>query len=327
MKFISKILLLISLALSVFSCQKDLKVPLPEHQKRLVVNSFLNPGSSPEVYLTRSFGPLEDLETIDLHVEDATVDLYEGSALLGTLSYQDTLISSWGVNGDSLVKPVGKYYSESLNIEAGKTYEIRVSHPDYESVKATTTMPNPAEILEVSLQQNVQRIAIESGYKYSQSILNVRFQDVAGSEEAYAAKLFIEYESLWQPGQYDIEEVWEVLPITGRNETGAYTGDGSWGTDEGKDGQIMEVEFLADLPNAYLPDDEFEELNIRRIFLHFYTANGDSYRYIRDLSKQNESYSGGFSFFPPEAIIVPNNIENGYGIFGGLSIQKEEYAQ
>ena len=329
MKSLSYFFLIPFLLLALSSCQKELDVPLPEHKKRLVVNAFLTAGKSLDVYLTRSYGPLEDVDKLDLFVKDATVEVYEAGSLLGKLNAQDTIVyeSDW-VSGDSTAKTLWKYSSDAISIQGGKSYELRASHPDYESITATTRVPANPEVLSVALQQNVARSTFEDGSFVHQSLLDIRFTDEAGVSDQYRTRVSIEFEIPFEPGEYVWQELWasEGGAVSGKDNTGAYLSDGLWLSDAGNDGQTIDGQFLIILPNAYDQQPQPTPLNIRTVKVELVRANADSYEYLRKLKQQEDNASNGFEFFPPEAIVVYSNVTQGYGIFGGLGISEIEFA-
>ncbi|MEM7655061.1 MAG: DUF4249 family protein, partial [Bacteroidota bacterium] len=297
-----------------------------DHPKTMQEISFVQAFGRPDIYLTRSHAPLEDLEKVNLFLPDAVVELYKEGNLLGQLTYKDTLVTTWGLNTDSLVKPLGKYTSEEIEIEEGTTYELKVSHPDYDNVSASTHVPEKVEIIAAELQQNVARTSDIGGFSASQSLLSLRFQDPAGVGEHYRVKLRIEYEAAWQGGEFFEEQIWGALAVTERqDEQGAYVGESAWYSDDDKDGQIVEVDFIAYLPNAYAEEAQVEDLNIRSFTVELFVANDASYEYILDYERQLDNSSGWFSLFPAESIVVFSNVEGGYGIFGGLTEQISKF--
>lgn len=322
MKSLSYFFLLLSVLIAGTSCQKALDVPLPEHKKRLVVNAFLTPGKHIDVYLTRSYGPLEEVEKLDLFVRGATVEILSGGDLQTTLSMRDTSIFHFDwVNGDSVEKKLSRYTSD-FTIQPNVSYQLKISHPEYESITAQTQIPDNPEILTATLQQNAARSTDIDGYTVNQSLLTVEFKDEAGVSNQYRIKAAIEFEYPGFPGETMYQELWsgEIGPVTGRDNSGAYTTNGSWLSDEGKDGQTIKGEFVVLLPNAYEDGGLPDELDITMMHVELYNANADSYEYLRKLKQQEDNASNGFEFFPPEAIVVYSNVENGYGIFGGLGM-------
>ncbi|MEM7371870.1 MAG: DUF4249 domain-containing protein [Bacteroidota bacterium] len=327
MKYLSYIFLLTSVLFGATACQKALDVPLPEHKKRLVVNAFLTSGKSIDVYLTRSFGPLEDVDKLDLFVRGATVEILSNGEVVSTLTMQDTTIYKYDwAEGDSIPQNLSKYSSD-FSPKPNTEYELKVSHSDYEAITAKTHIPDNPSILSAELKQNVARSTDIDGYTSNQSLLTVEFQDEAGIGNQYRMKVAIEYEYPDFPGEPVFQELYAgaIGPVTGTDNSGAFTTNGPWLSDEGKDGQTIKEDFVIYLPNAWDEGGVPEPLNIHMMYIELYNANTDSYEYLRKLKQQEDNASNGFEFFPPEAIVVYSNVENGYGIFGGLGLGTTEF--
>lgn len=326
------VILLSALPLLFVACEKKLNIPLPEHDAKLVINSYLNPGSPLDVYVSRSFGLLENRDQ-DYRIKDAVVELFEGDESLGMLTYRDTVVL------DSLIyfQPgsdtafvlevkelkLGKYSSENIEILPAKSYRVEVAHPTYGKVSSVTKTVSAPEISNVELEQNVVR-QLEFDYDVFQSLLKVEVKDSPGEENYYRFELEIEFSESSFPEDVFMERV-EVSGPAIQAENG-YKVETQWLTDAGKDGQMIRAELLAYLPNSYAPSNEIEKLDIKTLILKVYSANKDTYTYMDKLSKQREA-GDDFSIFPSEAIVVYSNIENGYGIFGGLTSKTYKISQ
>ena len=167
------------------SCEQVVNIPLPEHEPRLVINAGLEGFQAMDVYLSRSYGTLSDINFDDpeaLLVPDAQVEIHSQGQIF-PLAYRDTMIETW--IGDST--KLGKYTSETFSYAYGQAIEIRATHPDYPDVRTQITVPYPAHILGVELEQNVIRV-IDPEYEEAryQSLLHLDIMDHAGIGEAYA---------------------------------------------------------------------------------------------------------------------------------------------
>ena len=314
----------IFLALTLLACERALDVPFPEHDPKLVVNAFLDGGKPIDVYLSRSYGALENINGVDLNVADASVELLVDGVSLGQMTYKDSVIQDTLFDGSVESKTLAKYHMPGILAAHGKTYEIKASHPEYPAAISQTKVPGQAEVYQAILNQNVYRFTDSEGFGEFQSLLSVNIKDPAGEKNFYRIKLEIEVEAPGFPDSKYRTEVFVSGPSIGRDANGSYRTDGFWLSDEGNDGQSWVQDFVITLPNAYEPVDEIIELPVSRIFVTLYTANEDSYKYLDKLTKQNEA-NDGFELFPPEAIVVYSNVEGGFGIFGGLNVMKMEF--
>ena len=301
------------------SCQKDLNVPMPEHTPRLVVNSFLDPGKPVDVYLSRSYGPLEDIDKLDLLIKDAVVEIWKDEQKLQTFTYQDTTVDMFDFEtGGTYQQQLGKYTDPDFRVEAGQTYTLKVSHPDYEDVSARTTAPEMPEIISAEIEQNVARETSIGEFSAAQSLLHIKIKDPSLSGESYFIQIDLEYEDPIEPGLWVTESLSEVAgPVARRNHEGAYEVETAWLKDDSRSGDTVSGDILVILPYAYMERSQYKPLNIRNMLIKLHTVNEESRLYIDELFTQRDNLDG-FDIFPTESVVVYNNIENGYGIFGGL---------
>ncbi|MEL6591600.1 MAG: DUF4249 domain-containing protein [Bacteroidota bacterium] len=319
MKLSHHILCLLAL-LSLAACQVDLTVPLPEHTQRLVINGFLTEAESPEIYLSRSYGPLEDPDKTIFDLHNGTLELFADGTSVGTLSYQDTTVETFDFNGNPSERRVGKYVLPNYQVEAGKRYEIRASHTGFDDARAETPMVTNAEFTDFELKESVKRETDIDGYTTLQSLLTLKIQDTPGEKNYYRLGGMLKYENVWDPGNFYWERLWNIQgPVDGVDNSGAYTTSELWLSDEGMDGQVIEAEFLVYLPNAWEDPNTVQPLNIDSMYITLFTANEDAFQYTRKLKQQRDNQDFSIPIFPSEAIVVYNNVENGYGILGVMN--------
>ena len=84
---------------------------------------MLQTGETFDVYLTRSYGPLEDVRPADILIDDAVVEILSSGNVSEILTYKDTVLG-----GGFIDEVSGKYFSPNRVIE-GATYTVKVSHP------------------------------------------------------------------------------------------------------------------------------------------------------------------------------------------------------
>ena len=93
-------------------------------------------------------------------ISDANVLLYENNNLIGEMkvdnSSQDSIYVLedsgfwWGANQRETIY----YYSYDALPQAGSTYSVEVSHPNFETVFAQTTVPNEIQLAELEIIDN-----------------------------------------------------------------------------------------------------------------------------------------------------------------------------
>ena len=303
------------------ACDAVVDEPLPEHEPKLVLNGYLQPDRPIEVYLSRSYGLLERIDSVgEILITDANVELLSEGQLLSTMTYRDTLIDQFF----PFFGKTGKYSAEGFVGESGKTYTVRASRNGYEPIEATTTLPSLANILTAEIEQNVARPRDAfDDFSSSQSLLKVTVDDPPQEENYYSFELTIWYSDSIFPQRQQAFIFVEGLARPSDN--GGFTADETIISDADFDGQIHTLDLLIQLPNAYLGPDEIYNLDIEAIVLQTTTSNADYARYKLDEQKQNRS--GGFDFFPPESVVVYDNVENGFGILGGFVVSRDSIVQ
>ena len=86
------------------------------------------------------------------------------------------------------------YYKFETNPKAGSTYSIEVNHIDYESVYATTTIPNDIELIAFDVIDHSN----DTDTTVYNATLNVTFDDAANQRNYYRIRLFIHTEGYEQ---------------------------------------------------------------------------------------------------------------------------------
>ncbi len=119
-----------------FSCQKEIEVSLPNYEKKLVVEGYIENGKFPIVTLSRSisyFSPLNvDTFLQKVLVKDATIFIRSSTGESEFLTYQ--------VCEDS---PLGfAYVGDSIQGEFNTTYYLEITWND-EKYNATTSILQP----------------------------------------------------------------------------------------------------------------------------------------------------------------------------------------
>ena len=125
-----KNLLFIFILILFYSCdglETVIELDLPDHEKKLVVNSSTKVGDNFTVFVTHSLDPLNN-ENYNVF-SDAIVVINDNYNNSDTLVYIDSI-----------------YYS-SFIAELGKVYTLNVDHPSYTPISTVTTLPYTVPIL------------------------------------------------------------------------------------------------------------------------------------------------------------------------------------
>lgn len=329
MKAINKIsgIFLLGIILLLTACETDLEIPLPEHESKLVINAYLEAGKPFEVYLSRSYGILENAKIDDILVKNATVEILENSQVIATLQYRDTVIQNdWN---PGVTYTLAKYYSPDMMVEAGKTYTVRASHTDYETASGTATIPSAPDVKAMEIEQDVYVYQYTDfngeTYGHGQSMLRVTINDPGNQTNFYDFDLWLEFEDPYGSGEI-IKDMAYLRNNVYRDPEGGFSGDNKPIPDTDINGTAGKVEVLADLPYNSGLVSERKPLKIVKAYL---TAKSLSEEYALfkekfELQQQNND-SDDFGIIPSESIVAYTNVEGGYGIVAGFNEKLFEF--
>lgn len=126
--------LCLGFAIVLLGCEHQIE--LPDYERKLVVEGYIEQGRFPVVYLTYSSSYYSPIDS------SAFLDLVEGSARVKVSDGEETEVLIRFSNGN--IFPTYVYEGRDIRGEVGKTYYLEViSRGD--TVTATTTIPEPAE--------------------------------------------------------------------------------------------------------------------------------------------------------------------------------------
>lgn len=307
-------------------CLTDLEIPLPSHEPVLAVECYLEADQAPYLYLSRSFGIQENPEPRDLLVPDATVEIWSNGNLLSTLTYRDTVYDSFNPRKYT----TGRYHDSTLIIEAGETYELRVSHPDYPDLRAVAEVPIKPTVKEVRLFKDSIQVEFfdiggfgDTDYNAYRSILRVVVDDPANRSNYYSFTGRVFYADLGFMSATDTaSQGLDFQQNLVFDPNGNLTGDREPISDVGFDGQLGNIDLLTQLPDCcFYEESQRPDLLIHSILLNVQSLEPALSDYRRQLRIQQNSNSLGVesALFPTEPVTISGNVEGGLGVFAGES--------
>jgi len=325
------------------SCENALRVDLPEHESKLTLNAILTEGRPIDLYLTRSFGLTEEKETWELAVEDARVELWINGELKDVMKFEkgvgvDTLFSYWYPlpdGRDSVVYAEQEIayakYIPSTEIAlpvAGDLIEFRASHPLYGEASGNTRIPAFPEVLSVDyVKDSVSTRDFDDGYRDRWSSLKIRLANATEGETAYNLVNRITYAyPLNQPDVLDTTAFWQwaFTEIT-RSADGIVYGNNSPIADTSvlADGGTLHAWFQFPGCCGYAetildePNYDYQKMDIRLLVL---TKEYADFQDKLNLQKTNRSQGLESVFIPSEPVVIPSNVEGGYGMVGSYQV-------
>ena len=278
MKKIIYTLLSIFLLISCDNLQTVIEVDLPEHEPKLVVNSINQVGQKWKAYVSVSQAPLSNSDFVFL--TDATVLIMDGDNVVDTLKYIESEFC----------------YKSDVIVQQGADFQIRVSHPMYETVSAGLYSFEKIKIKSVDDIQSAS-----NGY----GNLRFSFDDPAQTDNFYM--ISIDYYSKSSDGEsYSLYIESDDPSIV----EGYYADSKLLFDDKLFNGSTKEFNLLI---------DEYFSQSEDSIFLNLWSVDYAFYQYQSSLIIQ--SYSGDNPIFSAEPVNVynsfldENGLINGYGIF------------
>ncbi len=276
----------IAILLVASSCEDafttTLKVDPPPHTTQLVGHCYIdNEADIIAASVTKSFGLLEDISEQEDLINDATVEIYESGTLKYTLDAIDPNDIFGNVNfGIELNEPFSRTDNE---------YELRISHPDYETISAKQTMPLIVPVTSVKKSGRFVNEDIDEGFG-----VDIKFNDPGGVENYYEVQLIFVDTSSSQDYTYPIYISSSDLNV-------------SMGIDYNT---LLISDNTFDGRSYTLTIGTYSEYD--NMFVVWRSISKEMYLYSRSVGQQNQIEGDPFA----EPVSIFSNMENGLGLFG-----------
>lgn len=346
------ILLHILVILTFFSCEKELPSELPPFEHKLVVNSVIRPDTAISVFLTENLSVLSYENPTP--VTNAVINLFEDNVLIGQLG--DTILTGENLIHVPNYAPMddlrGFYYLDYVPKE-NSTYRLEIDHPDFPSAKASTIIPKQTANYEVTLSEpkvtvngeNSSGELLSGRAEYTATIkindpIESNYYGLAVLEEAPSQVYeydengefigsYYSYPFLYEIDFTSDDILFDVIdnPLYTEDKNPGLGDNGKVFSDELFDGQQYTLQITFEVTVgawAYSSiGDEVEiEVAAERFFIELRSLSKDYYQYKHTVALQDAVSSDPFA----EPVQIYNNIENGYGIFGGYNVALFEFS-
>lgn len=334
---------LISVCIFLCSCTTDLEIPIPEHEPKLTLYAFLTEDRPIDVYLSRSFGILEKITVEDVLVKDAKVEVFKNGQLVDEMVYIDTTImDTVGIFTYSLGPGQGDTTFYSINTlegaryftrpdleypKAGDVYRFVVSHDTYGTVQAETLIPEKVDLRNVKVSVDSLKFQDFEGFETNWTAITPNMNDRAGIENFYNIMVGVEYEiSQIFPDTTFVDTfrdwTWPGNEIIRDPDGYTYTENEAI-SDEGYDGQVFSPIFWASL-DGYSTGGNIERENKRLIIKAFNMTKAYA-QFKTKLRIQTYNRLDGIesAFVPSEPVVIPSNVEGGYGVVGAYNLAED----
>ena len=310
--------ILFFLAVGLLSCTKEIDFPLPSQENELVLNGLLHPDHAIQISLTTTL-PLSTGGSNFPLVDNAIVKLYENDAMVGSLTFQDSI------------------YTVDYRPKVGHTYTVEAAVPGYPIVRASDKVPPPPEVA-ICFREDTAGI-----YMYANSILDINIADPPTETNAYWLETFSSYYtnrvcSLGEDGYTTCEETDQLRLVETK---GTYYESFSTIPDrfnsfvDNTSGGVTAYDLYVRIDDATL-DGEIISFNIalRSDYNSLSASPLDSASFQLNVLSSSRAYDRylkssvthylAFEFFEDpnpfaEPVKIYSNVENGTGIFAAYN--------
>ncbi|MFC2086499.1 DUF4249 domain-containing protein [Bacteroidota bacterium] len=282
------------------SCEKVIDIDIPDNDRKIVINGFINPESLFSVNVSKSLNILDIREV--KYLDNVTVNVYENDLFIEALNY----ISN------------GNYKSNTFYPMAGNNYKVEVLSPDLQTATASNTIPiNNINEMVIDTLFTIYETQFEANTALE---CNISFDDPA--EENYywfnVTGQWAWYD--WNP--YTQEEIIYKSRGNMQFESNDPIID-SWVNES------FDFVFSDELFNGknidfsvYLYEHQFYDIDTNMLHFNIHCITKDFYLYAVTHNAHMNAQDNPFT----EPVQVYTNIENGYGIFAGHSVKTDSIA-
>jgi len=296
-------IIFLSLTVSCFvlSCDSVVDLEVPIEKPKLVVKGNFDSYGNWKFNVTKSMHILDIAEP--KVYDSALITVYQGENMLFTVPPD---------------KVPGSYYYFNEPVAPGTEYQIKVEAPEMETAYASTLSPNLPNVLSI-YYDSISIIIDHQGWYEEYKLVEITFKDEAKTENFYQ----ISIEGFMLPHYYNpdmspLDSTWEEIrfhtedPAVKIDDQTLYDLKGMWFSDIFIDGKEHTLKLLLD--RWY-----FERVGKLRVY--FSSATKDGYLFAKTYRAQRLASHDPFS----EPVNVHSNIENGYGIFYGITTDTAEF--
>jgi hypothetical protein len=276
------VILIVAPVLLSWGCESIVQVDLPGHTPRLVVNGIFANDSDWYINLSQSVDVLGNEEP--RAVNNARMEIWLNNAPITTLS----------LVGDGV-------YSSGARPRAGLTYELRVSVPGFNSVSAQGTIP-PTPVIDA-----VTAVPERTPYGYQNYRITVQLADPGDQKNYYEVfVLFRDNFGEWFTTTINSNDpaITETNASIEIGEKREFFGDAALVEDALFNGSSYDLQF-----------ETITWSEIRDINVVVSAISETVFRHNRAYRLHDETDDNPFA----EPVQLYSNIQNGYGIFGGVN--------
>ncbi|OJU27604.1 MAG: hypothetical protein BGN92_15310 [Sphingobacteriales bacterium 41-5] len=291
----NNIFLSVVLMMSLVACEQNINIDLPYSGDKIVVNAILTKDSLVYARVTKGAPTDKDVSSFE-EISGAKVDLYENGILKETL-------------GDRLYKNK-RFYISSTPVKTGLRYDLKITATGLKNVEGSDVIPEKPFFVPVEL---IKQRDIKNNLYYGK--LKFKIKDPAGVKNYYRLRI---YPSRFATPLTKNTVYYNALDFKIDNfvdQGGFFAAFGDdmnrvdYFTDETFDGQEITLTATVDLYSQH------SAMEFNALAPELTQLSRSAYLYFDSKRKQNQNEENPFA----EAVVVYNNIQNGFGIVGGAA--------
>ncbi|HOY16934.1 MAG TPA: DUF4249 domain-containing protein [Haliscomenobacter sp.] len=294
-------ILSLSLLALLFGCEKPRLSDLYQHKPRLVVISNFTTLDGIQVQVSKSRSPLDNGGTD--YITNAKVEIWEGEQLLERLNLNDTR-----------EEKIPFYTSEVIKPRIGVDYTVKVSAPGFETVTATSRIPESVNLDSV-LVEKLKATPDDPGFVRYDFDLAIYFTDPLIERNFYHVNVFQKSMTPLKDGVDFLEQTKKLVfgsEVNSNYIVANYDG-GLLIEDKLIDGRAIRIPIPISMRMpAHLQN--FDEL-----IVELRSVSEEYYLFHSTVSRQQDNDDLPFS----DPVVLFNNIRNGQGVFAGYSQAKQ----
>jgi len=267
------------------ACETEVTVTPPDYDSKLVVNGLLSNDEPIQVAVSYSVVALSTLQPG--YLQDAVVEIWEDSISIGIGVYD----------------VFDKSYQWPNFPQAGKTYRVRVEHPDYPIVDETLTMPSSNAFGGLTY---IDSVGLDTSGQALSALL-LRINDPASESNYYRVNYgyYNQITASFLPFTFNTSDPVLLNPSTEKEDDGSYLFDDALFNGSSQDIRIEFSRGVATGTPQFMVVGE--------------SLSNDFFRYQISLQR----YADAASPFENEPVFIFSNIEGGLGIWAGKISERD----
>ena len=289
-----KYLLFIMTAFFILSsCEREAHINIPPQVQKLVAESWQGQNVFPEARISHTRGVTDPLaqggQANPYIVRNAIALLYENDVFRDTLKFN--IVSE-------------KYKAAIARIQAGKTYKLLLSAPDFPAAEAISFTPLLVPINNLVFTANVRSDADGN----PQDEVKLSFTDNGATEDYYLLRILDAYGGYLyciNTNDKDVEKLVYEDPFYAED---CLQSDRLLLSDINFNGALKTLIFYVESGSLGTQNTPG---GLRRATVELLHINKDYYKYIKSLNSYENAVDNPFA----EPVNLYSNVKNGYGLF------------